>query len=168
MVQAEEGEPGMESRRRCGDDPTGQESTPSHGPTDNPHGGNMSTSQSRRLTSQINVGLAKLEAEAIDRAARQANMSRAAYLRHLALEAVDVATVTKPRRYRRLTSADIEAVAALVCELGRATGSAIQLSKSLRQIGARQHHADVEAVLADLRHRAIQAAAVVEQLSAQR
>jgi hypothetical protein len=128
----------------------------------------MSTSQQRRRPEQINVGLAKLEAEAIGRAARQANLSCAAYLRKLALETVETKEVTRPRRYRRLTTADIEAVSILVSELGRTAGSAIQLSKLLRQSGAHRHHTDVEAVLADLRQQAGKAAAVVEQLSAQR
>ncbi|WP_224705118.1 plasmid mobilization protein [Devosia aquimaris] len=128
----------------------------------------MSSSQSRRLASQINVGLAKSEADAIDRAARQANMSRAAYLRRLALATVDAEAVTKPRRYRRLTTADTEAVSILVSELGRTAGSAIQLAKSLRQAGVHRHHRDVEAVLADLRQQAGKVATIVEQLSAQR
>lgn len=148
--------------------PLAREEKSSRGPTLSLPGGMMSESQQRRRPQQINVGLAKAEAAAIDQAARHSGLSRAAYLRRLALATVDIAEVTKPRRYRRLSTADIEAVSVLVSELGRTTGSAIQLSKSLRQAGAHRHHTDVEAVLADLRRQAGKAAAVVEQLSAQR
>jgi hypothetical protein len=128
----------------------------------------MSNSQSRRLEAQVNVGLTDIEAQAIDAAARANGCSRAAFVRQHVLSVVRIPESTRPRRYQRMTSADIEAVAALLSSLGRATGSTIQLSKQLRLSGAALHHAEAEKVLAGLRQHAIRAGQLIERLSAER
>jgi uncharacterized protein (DUF1778 family) len=128
----------------------------------------MSSSQSRRLKAQVNVGLTDTEAEAIDAAARAGGCSRAAFVRRQVLSAVKLPETTRPRRYQRIASADIEAVAALLSTLGRATGSTIQLSKALRRSGASAHHAEAEKVLSGLREQAIRAGLLIERLSAER
>ena len=127
----------------------------------------MSDSQKRRRGYQINIGLAKSEADAIDRAARAAGLSRAAYVRRLALNVVDVPETTVSRRYRKLTTADTEAISVLVSKLGQTAGATIQLSKSLRKEGRRELHAEAEAVLSDLRKQASHAISLVEKLGAQ-
>lgn len=128
----------------------------------------MSSSQSRRLKAQVNVGLTDIEAHAIDAAARAGGYSRASFVRQHALSAVNIPQTTRSRRYQRMTSADIEAVAALLSSLGRATGSTIQLSKALRQSGASGHHAEAEKVLSGLREHAHRAGLLIERLSAER
>ncbi|ODT49491.1 hypothetical protein [Devosia sp. 63-57] len=134
----------------------------------NARGVGMSSSQSRRLKAQVNVGLTDAEAQAIDAAARAGGCSRAAFVRRHVLSAVKLPETTRPRRYQRMTSADIEAVAALLSTLGRATGSTIQLSKALRRSGASVHHAEAEKVLSGLRENASRAGLLIERLSAER
>ncbi|AVF03599.1 MULTISPECIES: plasmid mobilization protein [Devosia] len=128
----------------------------------------MSVSQRRRLSAQINVGLTETEASAIDQAARRTGVSRAAFVRRQTLSAVDIPDTTKPRRHRSIRSADLEAVAVLVAELGRTTGSVVQLSKALRQSGPRRHHDAVETILSDLRIQAQATAHLVERIGAER
>lgn len=128
----------------------------------------MSSSQSRRLKAQVNVGLTDVEAHAIDAAARAGGYSRAAFVRQHALSAVNIRETTRPRRYQRMTSADLEAIAALLTSLGRATGSTVQLSKALRQSGASRHHAEAEKVLSGLRDQAHRVGLLIERLSDQR
>lgn len=128
----------------------------------------MSSSQQRRLSAQINVGLTDTEASAIDQAARRIGVSRAAFVRRHALSSVAIPDTTKPRRHRSIRSADLEAVAILVAELGRMTGSVVQLSKALRQGGPRRHHEAVETVLAELRTQAQATAQLVERIGAER
>ena len=132
----------------------------------NARGVGMSSSQSRRLKAQINVGLTELEARAIDAAARAGGCSRAAFVRQHVLSAVKVPETTRRRRYQRMSSADIEAIAALLSSLGRATGSTIQLAAALRRTGDNIHHAEAERVLSGLREHASRAGLLIERLSA--
>jgi uncharacterized protein (DUF1778 family) len=128
----------------------------------------MSTSQSRRLSAQINLGLTENEAKAIDNAARAGGCSRAAFVRRQVLSAVAVPETTRPRRYQSMTSADLEAISMLLASLGRVAGATIQLSKELRRIGAAKQHGDAERVLLGLRKQAESAGQLIERLSAQR
>lgn len=128
----------------------------------------MSTSQSRRLKAQINVGLTENEAKAIDTAARAGGCSRAAFVRRQVLSAVAVPETTRPRRYQSMTCADLEALSALLAGLGRVAGSTIQLSKELRRAGAVRQHEDAECVLLGLREQAERAGQLIERLSAER
>ena len=60
------------------------------------------------------------------------------------------------------------AVSVLVGELGRVSGAAIQLAKSLRQSGQAPLHSEAERVLADLRRTSALATQLVEHLDAER
>ena len=60
----------------------------------NARGVGMSSSQSRRLKAQVNVGLTDAEAQAIDAAARAGGCSRAAFVRRHVLSAVKLPETT--------------------------------------------------------------------------
>lgn len=125
----------------------------------------MSTSQSRRLTQQINLGLTSVEAEHVDSAAKAAGISRAALARRHLLAAVGQPDTTRARRSTALPPADIAAIAGLSGQLGRAAGATVQLAKTLRTIApASRAHAESESVLLDLRRQATAVADIVERL----
>jgi hypothetical protein len=125
----------------------------------------MSSSQQRRLTQQINLGLTPDEAAAVDAAALSIGISRAALARRHLLASVGRADTTLPRRSTAMPPSDVAAAAALSGQLGRAAGATIQLAKALRTSPAAGHlHSQAELVLADLRRQAIEVATIVERL----
>lgn len=126
----------------------------------------MSGSQQRRLSAQINLGLTPVEAAIVDAAAAAERISRAALARRHLLAAVGQADTTPARRSTALPPEDVAVVAGLSGQLGRTTGAAIQLAKTLRQVepGGRVH-AEAESVLIDLRRHAAALAVIVERLT---
>ena len=125
----------------------------------------MSTSQTRRLSHQINVGLTQSEAEHVDAAARGAGVSRAAFARRHVLAAVGQVDTTVARRgATALPPEDVAAVAMLAGSVGRAAGATVQLAKALRQAGHGSFHALAERVLADLRRQADDLNVIVEKM----
>ncbi|RDE09889.1 hypothetical protein [Pelagibacterium lacus] len=125
----------------------------------------MSTSQHRRLSHQINVGLTQAEAEHVDAAARAAGVSRAAFARRHVLAALGQVDATAARRGgTSLPPKDVTAVATLAGSVGRCAGATVQLAKALREAGHGSFHALAERVLADLRRQSADLAVIIERM----
>jgi len=118
------------------------------------------SSQTRRLSQQINAGFTTAEVAAIDEHRRLC--SRAGWLRNAALAALDLPP-ERPGK-RGIPAEDVAAIAALAGNVGRAAGATIQLAKALREAGHGSFHALAERVLADLRCQSDALTVIVEKM----
>ncbi len=58
----------------------------------------MSTSQNRRLSGQINIGLDAEQTAAVEAAARQAGISRAAFVRQIVVQSLGISNSIRSHR----------------------------------------------------------------------
>ena len=118
----------------------------------------QSGSARRVLEEAVLVRLSRATAAAVGAAAEAAGLSRAAWLRRLAVEAAGLppGEARPSRPAATLARADLAAVARLIGAVGKATGATIQLARQLREGGAAGLHAEAEAMLGELRTAAAQ------------
>lgn len=128
----------------------------------------MSISQTRIVSSQLNIGLTPDQHAALDLAATKQGISRAAYARSIVSAPLDIADPIQPRRSTALPPADIAAIAALTGAVGKAAGVTVQLSKNLRTYPLAAAHREAEIALRDLRKISASLIALNERLNAQR
>lgn len=118
------------------------------------------SSQTRRLSRQINGGFTPAEVAAIDE--HRGPYSRAGWLRNAALAALDLPP-ERPGK-RGIPTEDIASVTALAGSVGRTAGATIQLAKALRAAGHTGFHELAERVLTDLRRHDAALAQIIERL----
>jgi hypothetical protein len=111
----------------------------------------------RVMSDSVLVRLTPDAAGAVTEHARARGLSRAAWLRALAVAAAGLPVVerrlSRPVPRAALPAEDIAAVSRLAAAVGRAAGATIQFARALREAGAAEPHGEAEAVLHELRAR---------------
>ncbi|MET1414718.1 hypothetical protein ABVF61_20775 [Roseibium sp. HPY-6] len=109
-------------------------------------------SEIRPKTAQVLVRMAPELARSVRRAAEQAGLSDAAWLRDLAVKNLGVdPDLAAPTSRAVVPPADLEGISRLTASVARLNGAVVQLQVAFREFGAAGLHAEGERVLADLR-----------------
>lgn len=107
--------------------------------------------ETRAMANQVFVRMGTDLAQACEAAAAAAGLTCAAWLRSLAVQALDAAPEhARPSRPVCKPAVDVEALASLSRKVARLNGSIVQLAKAARESGA-TWHADVEEILGGMR-----------------
>lgn len=117
--------------------------------------------ENRQRPEQIKARFTLAERALIEE--RRGPYSRAAWLRNIALAALDL-PAERPGR-AGIPREDIAVVSEFSGTVGRAVGATIQLARAIRETGGGPLHGQAEAVLADLRKQKVALSALVERLS---
>jgi hypothetical protein len=109
----------------------------------------------RRMSNAILVRLTPEAGAAVEAHATARGLSRAAWLRGLAVSATRLPLAerrsSKPMTRPVLPREDVAALARLIGVVGKTCGATIQLAKGLRELGIGELHSEAETVLRDLR-----------------
>ncbi|HEX4627265.1 MAG TPA: hypothetical protein VH137_00625 [Gemmatimonadales bacterium] len=111
--------------------------------------------EKRAMSDAILVRVTPEAGAAVEALATAMDLSRAAWLRGLAVSAAGLSPAetrrSQPVAPPELPREDVAALALLIGVVGKACGATIQLAKGLRELGVGALHAEAEAVLGDLR-----------------
>jgi hypothetical protein len=124
--------------------------------------------EQRALSESVLVRLSPEAASAVAARAAERGLSRAAWLRDLAVAAAQLPFAerrpSRPAAAPVRPRADLAALARLAGALGRAAGATIQVARALRERGAAERHAEAEAVLRALKASQQELVALIERL----